>query len=411
VPISRKKKHGKRAAVVLAAASSLTSGAMVAEALVALPFSAAWAECSTYPSTADPGVLETVYRTGRGLGVDDRVMLAGFEAGWVESRMNNLNCGDRDSLGVFQQRPSQGWGTPAQIMDVSYASNSFFTRAIPVAANNPSWSAGRVAQAVQRSAFPERYDQSEGTARNLIGQAKDLVTGKVTVGFYQPAARSWHLKNSHAGGSSDVSFLYGVAGAKPVTGDWNNDGKTSIGYYNPANGGWYLRDTNNAGPADYAFTFGPANMVPLTGDWDNDGKTTIGYYNPGNGTFHLRNTLGAGPADHSFAFGPAGMVPVAGDWNNDGKTTVGFYNPANGNWQLRDSQSGGAADHNFVWRQAGMTPVTGDWNADGKTTIGFYNPGNGNYLLRNSLSAGAADHSFVFGSGGQAPVTGDWNND
>ncbi|TXL85404.1 peptidoglycan-binding protein, partial [Streptomyces sp. IB2014 016-6] len=129
----------------------------------------------TVPGNADPEVLKAVYRKAVELGVDDRVLLAGFEAGVVESNMNNLDCGDRDSLGVFQQRPSQGWGTPEQIMDVAYASNSFFTRAVDVAQSHPDYSAGQVAQAVQISAYPDRYDAVEVTARALIEQARDLV--------------------------------------------------------------------------------------------------------------------------------------------------------------------------------------------------------------------------------------------
>ncbi|WP_317633425.1 peptidoglycan-binding protein [Streptomyces sp. SCSIO ZS0520] len=127
------------------------------------------------PGDPDPEVLKTVYRTGVDLGVSDKVMLAGFEAGVVESNMNNLDCGDRDSLGVFQQRPSQGWGTPEQIMNVSYASNAFFTPAVQVAADNPDLSAGQVAQKVQVSAYPDRYDAVEGTARELIERAKQLL--------------------------------------------------------------------------------------------------------------------------------------------------------------------------------------------------------------------------------------------
>jgi hypothetical protein len=52
-------------------------------------------------------------------------MLATFETAFVETLFNNLPCGDQDSLGVFQQRPSQGWGTPAQLQDVVYATNAF----------------------------------------------------------------------------------------------------------------------------------------------------------------------------------------------------------------------------------------------------------------------------------------------
>ncbi|GAA2356033.1 hypothetical protein Cme02nite_49030 [Catellatospora methionotrophica] len=141
--------------------------------LVAMsPATAAKAACGSIPSTADPAVLSAVYAVATELGASERVLLAGFEAGWVESHMNNLNCGDRDSLGVFQQRPSQGWGTAAQILDVRFASNSFFSRAIPLAAANPSWSPGQVAQGVQRSAFPTRYDEARPVAEQLLAQAR-----------------------------------------------------------------------------------------------------------------------------------------------------------------------------------------------------------------------------------------------
>ncbi|MFC8918030.1 hypothetical protein ACFT5C_19890, partial [Streptomyces sp. NPDC057116] len=127
------------------------------------------------PPDRDLDVTKTVYTVGRDLGVSDKVMLAGFEAGWVESHMNNLDCGDRDSLGVFQQRPSQGWGTPEQIRHVPYAAEQFFTRAVRVEERFPHLTAGQTAQEVQRSAFPPRYDQAEAKARALLDEAKRAV--------------------------------------------------------------------------------------------------------------------------------------------------------------------------------------------------------------------------------------------
>ncbi|WP_226598611.1 LGFP repeat-containing protein [Streptomyces violascens] len=121
------------------------------------------------PAERDIAVTRKVYEVGQRRGVSDKVMLAGFETGWVESRMNNLNCGDRDSLGVFQQRPSQGWCNPDQCLDVDYAANKFFEVAQQM---EPNWNtAGELAQAVQRSAYPERYPQAEGYARELMGEA------------------------------------------------------------------------------------------------------------------------------------------------------------------------------------------------------------------------------------------------
>ncbi|WP_156757473.1 LGFP repeat-containing protein [Actinokineospora pegani] len=116
------------------------------------------------PAQRDIRVTRKVYEVGQRRAVSAKVMLAGFEAGWVESHMNNLGCGDRDSLGVFQQRPSQGWGSPAQILDVDYAATKFFEVAQRMEPHHVGGTAGQLAQAVQRSAFPERYDQAQGIA-------------------------------------------------------------------------------------------------------------------------------------------------------------------------------------------------------------------------------------------------------
>ncbi|THA26063.1 hypothetical protein E4198_16375 [Streptomyces sp. RKND-216] len=125
----------------------------------------------TVPPTHDPAIINIVHDIATQRAVTPKVMLAAFEAGWVESHMHNLNCGDRDSLGVFQQRPSQGWGTPEQCMDPVHATNAFLDQAIPNDANNPGYTAGQLAQSVQRSAYPERYDQAEGIAHQLIAEA------------------------------------------------------------------------------------------------------------------------------------------------------------------------------------------------------------------------------------------------
>jgi hypothetical protein len=130
--------------------------------------------CPSIPSTADDNILRILRDIGNQRGVDDRVRLAEFETAWVESHANNLPCGDQDSIGVFQQRPSQGWGTYDQIMDPYYSTNKFLDYAIPTAADNPWMTAGQVAQAVQRSEFPDRYDQSQGIAQDLIARSWGL---------------------------------------------------------------------------------------------------------------------------------------------------------------------------------------------------------------------------------------------
>lgn len=127
-------------------------------------------ECESIPETHDPAMAKIVYDTGVSLGANEKVLLSAMETGWVESHMNNLDCGDKDSVGIFQQRPSQGWGTPEQCMDPVYASNSYYEQAIANDAANPDWTAGQVAQSVQRSAFPDRYDEAQGKAEEMIAE-------------------------------------------------------------------------------------------------------------------------------------------------------------------------------------------------------------------------------------------------
>ncbi|MDX6243756.1 MAG: hypothetical protein QOE76_1479 [Frankiales bacterium] len=102
-----------------------------------------------------------------------------------ESRLRNLDHGDRDSLGVFQQRPSQGWGTAAQVQDPVYAAGAFYDRLVKV----PNWQTVAVTvagQAVQHSGLPTAYAQWEPRATAM---AKAL-TGEVAAGMTCQYAKS-----------------------------------------------------------------------------------------------------------------------------------------------------------------------------------------------------------------------------
>ncbi|MGV1007747.1 MAG: hypothetical protein ACOYBY_03955 [Dermatophilaceae bacterium] len=95
-----------------------------------------------------------------------------------ESKLRNLTVGDRDSVGLFQQRPSQGWGTPEQILDPVYATNAFFDRLVKVE-DYPDRPITEVAQQVQRSGHPTAYAQHEDEARVLAS----VLTGQSAAGL------------------------------------------------------------------------------------------------------------------------------------------------------------------------------------------------------------------------------------
>lgn len=84
-----------------------------------------------------------------------------------ESGLRNLRGGDRDSIGLFQQRPSQGWGTPKQLNDPAYQTHKFYDKLLTV----DGWQEMRLteaAQAVQISGFPEAYTKHTRAATSLV---------------------------------------------------------------------------------------------------------------------------------------------------------------------------------------------------------------------------------------------------
>ena len=95
-----------------------------------------------------------------------RAVSIALATAFQESKLRNLDHGDRDSLGIFQQRPSQGWGTKAQVRDPYYASNAFYE----VLAKIDGFQTMRIteaAQKVQRSGYPEAYEPHAADARAL----------------------------------------------------------------------------------------------------------------------------------------------------------------------------------------------------------------------------------------------------
>jgi hypothetical protein len=116
----------------------------------------------------------TIAAVGIRRGIPRQGIVVALATAWQESKLENLAGGDRDSIGLFQQRPSQGWGKAEEIADPRYASARFYNALVRV----KGWQDMRVtdaAQAVQRSAYPEAYekwaDESLVLATALAGEA------------------------------------------------------------------------------------------------------------------------------------------------------------------------------------------------------------------------------------------------
>ena len=108
-------------------------------------------------------IQQQALRQAKSMNASAKVLLALFEAGNVESHWANSSVAtDHDSVGFLQQRPSTGWGTIDQIMNVAFATRSFVSRAM--AKEHGAATAGQLAQMVQISAYPSKYDAVKWTA-------------------------------------------------------------------------------------------------------------------------------------------------------------------------------------------------------------------------------------------------------
>jgi hypothetical protein len=91
-----------------------------------------------------------------------------------ESTLENISYGDSDSLGLFQQRPSMGWGSAAQVTNPAYAADAFLNSLAAYQHQDPAWATQplwQAAQSVQNSGFPNAYAKWEAQAAQLVSIA------------------------------------------------------------------------------------------------------------------------------------------------------------------------------------------------------------------------------------------------
>ncbi|SDK69010.1 NlpC/P60 family protein [Actinopolyspora mzabensis] len=149
-----------------------------------------WAGCSTALATSGNSgqrgqrmaaqlereqrrIAARIIQIGKQRELPPRAWQIAIQAGKTESNLRNLDYGHADSLGVFQMRPSMNWGTPRQVTDLGYAINKFYDVLLDV----EGWKRmrpGAAAQAVERSAFPDRYHEAEAMAAHLVSNQGDV---------------------------------------------------------------------------------------------------------------------------------------------------------------------------------------------------------------------------------------------
>ncbi|WP_225753822.1 hypothetical protein [Actinotalea sp. Marseille-Q4924] len=183
------------------------------------------------PDQAETAALLSATTVHRGMPA--RAATIALATGLQESKLRNIDYGDRDSVGIFQQRPSQGWGTVEQILDPVYSTNTFLD-ALARVDGYEELEITVAAQRVQRSGFPDAYAQHETRSRawasGLTGWSAATVTCDLREpeGSGDPAQLTARVQRDFAGT---------VAATVDATGAVVLDGASLPGG-DPARSGW-----------------------------------------------------------------------------------------------------------------------------------------------------------------------------
>jgi cell wall-associated NlpC family hydrolase len=195
------------------------------------------------PTGTVPGVTAeqlanaaTIVAVGKQRGVPEPGWVVAIAAALQESGLRNLHYGDRDSLGLFQQRPSMGWGTPDQITTPAYAASKFFEHLQAT----PGWeqmSVTDAAQAVQRSGFPDAYATHEDTARAIVAamfsvrcERTPAVAGTGSCDTIQAASSAAMAAINYACGARALPYLWGGSGPEGGDAGFDCSGLTHAAY-------------------------------------------------------------------------------------------------------------------------------------------------------------------------------------
>ncbi|QES47227.1 hypothetical protein DEJ50_04650 [Streptomyces venezuelae] len=318
----------------------------------------------------------------RARGLSERAGVIAVTTAIVETTLrNNPNEEDHDSVGLFQQRAF--WGSFEQRMDPTWSTNAFLAEMLKIS-NWQTRPIGEVCQAVQRSAYPSKYQPQSPDAQRIV----DALWNGSTTGGDLPVSGNWdggaasnvgvwrngmfHLRND----DGSTTFVdWGGGTDLPVSANWDGTGPDNVGIFRPSTGQFHLRmDDGSLALIDW----GGGTDQPVAGNWDGGAAANVGIWR--DGKFHLRNDDGT---PTYIDWGQAGDRAVSGNWDGTGPDNVGIFRPSTGQFHLRmDDGSLVVLD----WGGGNDIPVAGNWdggNGGPAANIGIWRPSQARFHLRN----------------------------
>ena len=193
--------------------------------------------------------------------------------------------------------------------------------------------------------------------------------GKLDFAVFRPSDSHWYILRSSDGGMD--APVWGLSTDEPVPGDYDGDGKTDLAVRR-GNTWWIVKSSD---PANYVVqTWGTETDLAVPGDYDGDAITDIATFRPGDATWTILHSSipEEGPTSIEQQWGEQGDVPQVGDFDGDNITDYTTFRLSDTIWRILSSSNSSTIEQQ--WGLSTDRPVPGDYDGDGKTDIAVVRP-------------------------------------